>query len=151
MNTTNSHQVLDQFASILEHGWGVYTQNLWSFLDVAFSLQFVFYFIFRMHALRVHDEAESIQWATTALDILSCGAPVLIPRLAFNVMSENLLFLSLRAMMSDFLTLTALAIWCFGGFLLSLKWLHNGLHHVSEAERIQNGADHYSPSRSESG
>ncbi|KIX04585.1 uncharacterized protein Z518_05455 [Rhinocladiella mackenziei CBS 650.93] len=120
--------VLDQFASILEHGWGVYTQNLWSFLDVMFSGIFLSYLVLRLHAFRVSDQEESIHLARTALDILSCGAPVLIPRLAFNVMSENMLFLSLRAMMSDFLTLTALAVWCFAGFLLSLKWLHAGAH-----------------------
>ena len=77
------------------------------------------------------DEDEAKVLARTALDVLCCAAPVLIPRLAFNLMSENLLFVSLRAMMSDFLTLTALAVWSFAGFLLSLKWLHNGVHEVS--------------------
>ncbi|EXJ85892.1 hypothetical protein A1O1_06261 [Capronia coronata CBS 617.96] len=120
--------VLDQFASILEHGWGVYTQNLWSFLDATFSTIFIIYLVLRLHALRIDDQDNSILWARTALDVLSCAAPVLIPRLAFNIMSENMLFLSLRAMMSDFLTLTALAVWCFAGFMLSLKWLHAGAH-----------------------
>ncbi|KAI1616583.1 hypothetical protein EDD36DRAFT_429474 [Exophiala viscosa] len=120
--------VLDQFATILEHGWGVYTQNLWSFLDVAFSLIFLAYLVMRLQAFQFADAHRSIWWARTALDILSCGAPVLVPRLAFNIASENMLFLSLRAMMSDFLTLTALAVWCFAGFLLSLKWLHAGAH-----------------------
>ncbi|KIY00971.1 uncharacterized protein Z520_03637 [Fonsecaea multimorphosa CBS 102226] len=120
--------VLDQFASILEHGWGVYTQNLWSFLDVMFSTIFLIYLVLRVYAFSVTDEEQSTIISRTALDILSCGAPVLIPRLAFNVMSENMLFLSLRAMMTDFLTLTALAVWCFAGFLLSLKWLHAGAH-----------------------
>ncbi|EXJ85226.1 hypothetical protein A1O3_05901 [Capronia epimyces CBS 606.96] len=120
--------VLDQIASVLEHGWGVYTQNLWSFLDATFSTIFMIYLVLRLHALRLHDPNQSMQWNRTALDVLSCAAPVLIPRLAFNFMSENMLFLSLRAMMSDFLTLTALAVWCFAGFMLSLKWLHAGAH-----------------------
>ncbi|KIW09850.1 hypothetical protein PV08_11951 [Exophiala spinifera] len=115
--------MLDQLASILEHGWVVYTQNLWSFLDVMFCSLFFVYLVLRLHAFRIHDEEQSILLARTALDILSCAAPVLIPRLAFNVMSENLLFLSLRAMMVDFMNLTVLAVWCFAGFLLSLKWL----------------------------
>lgn len=38
-------------------------------------------------------------------------------------MPENMLFISLRAMMSDFMFLTLLAGWCFGGFLMSLRWL----------------------------
>jgi hypothetical protein len=129
-------QVLDQFATILEHGWGVYTQNLWSFLDVMFSTTFLAYLGLRLHSLRISDEQDSIMYARTALDVLSCGAPVLIPRLAFNIMSENMLFVSLRAMMSDFLTLTALAVWCFAGFLLSLKWLHAGAHQVKVRSTI---------------
>lgn len=56
------------------------------------------------------------------------GAPVLVPRLAFNLMSENMLFISLRAMMRDFTVLTILAVWCFAGFLLSMIWLGNGIH-----------------------
>jgi hypothetical protein len=93
-----------------------------------FSSIFMIYLILRLHAFTISDQDESILLARTALDVLSCAAPVLIPRLAFNVMSENMLFLSLRAMMTDFLTLTALAVWCFAGFLLSLKWLHAGAH-----------------------
>jgi hypothetical protein len=120
--------VLDQFASILEHGWQVYSQNLWAFLDVGFSLVYAAYLVLRLHAMTCADEGESVRLARTALDVLSVGAPVLIPRLAFNLMSENMLFVSLRAMMSDFLTLTLLATWCFAGFLLSMKWLHNGVH-----------------------
>ncbi|KAI4189199.1 MAG: hypothetical protein L6R41_001642 [Letrouitia leprolyta] len=117
--------VLDEFASMLEHGWQVYTQNLWSFLDFMFALIFLLYL-----ALRVHDLASGITDSQhRALDILATGAPVLIPRLAFNLMSENILFVSLRAMMSDFTLLTLLAAWTFGGFLLGLVWLTNGEHH----------------------
>ena len=115
---------LDQFATILEHGWEVYTQNLWSFLDVIFTMIFGIYLV-----LRVHGHAAGNDWSSQeALDILSTAAPILIPRLAFNLMSENMLFVSLRAMMADFTVLTLLAVWCFGGFLLAMKWLSNGLH-----------------------
>lgn len=38
-------------------------------------------------------------------------------------MPENMLFISLRAMMADFTFLTVLAVWCFGGFLLAMRWL----------------------------
>ncbi|KAL6720614.1 hypothetical protein ACLMJK_002539 [Lecanora helva] len=114
--------VLDEFASILEHGWHCYTQNLWSFLDTIFALIYVAYFILRVHSLSVSDPRSG----EPALNILSAGAPVLIPRLAFNFMSENMLFVSLRAMMADFTVLTFLAVWCFGGFLLSMMWLSDG-------------------------
>ncbi|KAK4166789.1 putative calcium channel [Cladorrhinum sp. PSN259] len=114
--------VLDQFATLLEHGWHVYAQNLWSFLDVTFAVIYWVYLIIRI-----------IGWQTgradlgqQALDVLAMGAPVLVPRLAFNLLSDNIVFLSLRSMMSDFALLTALAAWCFIGFLLSLFWLGNG-------------------------
>lgn len=88
------------------------------------------YLVLRLHAMTLVSDEQSTLLARTALDVLSCAAPVLIPRLAFNIMSENVLFVSLRAMISDFVTLSALAVWCFAGFLLSLKWLHNGAHQV---------------------
>jgi uncharacterized metal-binding protein len=62
------------------------------------------------------------------MDVLCLGAPILVPRLAFNLMSENMLFVSLRAMMRDFTVLTVLAVWCFAGFLLSMTWLSDGGH-----------------------
>ena len=64
-----------------------------------------------------------IQLGETALNILAIAAPVLLPRLAFTLMPDNMLFISLRAMMRDFAVLTLLAIWCFAGFFLSMKWL----------------------------
>ncbi|KAM3085063.1 hypothetical protein ACMFMG_003499 [Clarireedia jacksonii] len=133
---------LDQSASILEHGelcdtcpnppsgtnnrvgWHVYTQNLWSFLDVTFGFIFGVYLVLRLQGWRTMSNKPSQQ----ALDVLAMGAPVLVPRLAFNLMSENMLFVSLRAMMRDFTVLTLLSVWCFAGFLLSMIWLGNGLH-----------------------
>ncbi|RYC57732.1 hypothetical protein CHU98_g8484 [Xylaria longipes] len=109
---------LDQFATILEHGWSVYTQNLWSFLDVMFILVYWVYLIMRIHGWRTG----SLGPAQQALDVLAMGAPVLIPRLAFNLLSGNVVFLSLRAMMADFALLTFLAAWCFFGFLLSMHY-----------------------------
>lgn len=63
-----------------------------------------------------------------AFDVLALAAPVIVPRLAFNWLSDNLVFLSLRSMMADFFLLTALSAWCFFGFLLSLLWLGQGAH-----------------------
>ena len=114
--------VLDELASVLEHGWQCYTQNLWSFLDSIFAAVFVIYFVMRIHSISGDDST----LGRPALDILAAGAPVLIPRIAFNLMSENMLFVCLRAMMADFTVLTLLAVWCFGGFLLSMFWLGEG-------------------------
>lgn len=104
----------------------VYTQNLWSFLDVTFAVIYWIYLIMRIHAWRLSSQNISQQ----ALDVLAMGAPVLVPRLAFNLLSNNLLFVCLRAMVVDFTMLTALAAWCFGGFLLSLVWLGDAGHSV---------------------
>ncbi|KAK7746177.1 hypothetical protein SLS62_009467 [Diatrype stigma] len=71
--------VLDQFATILAHGW--------------------------IHGWVTDDVVPGQQ----AVDVLAMGAPVLIPRLAFNLLSDNLVFLSLRSMMADFTALTALS------------------------------------------
>ena len=102
----------------------MYTQNLWSFLDVGFIGIYWAYLILRIHGWRVG----SIEPGQQALDVLAIGAPVLVPRLAFNLLSDNLVFLSLRSMMADFAMLTALSAWCFGGFLLSLMWLGEGIY-----------------------
>lgn len=110
---------LDEMASITEHGWTVHTENLWSFLDITFVLIFSTYFGIRMHGLATNDGSVS----KLALDVLSLGAPILLPRLAFCLMPENMLFIALRAMMADFTFLTILAGWCFGGFLLAMHWL----------------------------
>ncbi|RQM06925.1 hypothetical protein DH86_00000066, partial [Scytalidium sp. 3C] len=105
-------------------GWHVYTQNLWEFLDVGFFAIFVVYFALRMYGLK----SGNLEIGQQGLDVLAMAAPVLIPRLAFNFMPEHLLFLSLRAMMKDFMILTALACWCFLGFLMSMEILSVGAH-----------------------
>lgn len=116
--------VLDQFATIIQHGWKVYTENLWSFLDVTFASIYWIYIVLRIHGWRTGQPRYDQQ----ALDVLAMGAPVLMPRLAFNLLSDNLVFLSLRSMMADFTVLTFLAAWCFCGFLLSMVWLGEGRH-----------------------
>jgi hypothetical protein len=116
--------VLDQVASMLEHGWRVYTQNLWSFLDVIFAFTYGIYLVLRICGIAGYN----INLSRLALDILTTGAPALVPRLAFNVMSNNMLIVALREMMADFAILSLLAVWCSTGFLLSMTWLSNGLH-----------------------
>lgn len=83
---------------------------------------FWIYLVLRIHGWRTGRLAPAQQ----AIDFLAMGAPVLVPRLAFNLMSENMLFVSLRAMMRDFAILTLLSVWCFTGFLLSMIWLSSG-------------------------
>lgn len=111
--------ILDLVASMVEHGWAVYSQNLWSFLDVGFSAVFFVYLVLRVHGVTTDNDSVS----RPALDWLAMGAPFLVPRLAFNVFSENLLFVSLRDMMAKFILLTFLAVWSFAGFFLAMVWL----------------------------
>jgi hypothetical protein len=117
---------LDQLASILEHGLHVYTQNLWAFLDVMFTVIYWAYLVLRLQGWITGEMKPRQQ----ALDVLAMAGPVLVPRIAFNLMSANLLFVSLRSMMADFALLTALAAWCFCGFLLSLTWLNETNVHI---------------------
>ncbi len=111
--------VLDEIASICEHGWTVHTENLWSFLDIGFVMIFLTYFSVRSSGFALGDPS----YAQLSSNIISMAAPLLLPRLAFCLMPESMLFISLRAMMSDFIFLTLLAVWCFGGFLMALRWL----------------------------
>ncbi|KAF2144728.1 uncharacterized protein K452DRAFT_222499 [Aplosporella prunicola CBS 121167] len=113
---------IDEVATILEHGWKVYTQNLWSFLDITFVVIYVGYLSLRLHGWRTGE----LELGRQAFDVLSTAGPVLLPRLAFNLLPENMLFISLRAMMGQFMYLTLIAVWCFAGFLLSLRWLAFG-------------------------
>ncbi|KAF2704183.1 hypothetical protein K504DRAFT_442209 [Pleomassaria siparia CBS 279.74] len=113
---------VDECSSMLEHGWAVHTQNLWAFLDITFVIIYTAYMVVRIHGWKTG----SVEEARQALDILAIVAPILFPRLAFNLLPENMLFISLRAMMKEFLALTLIAVWCFGGFLLALKWLSMG-------------------------
>ncbi|KAL2833522.1 hypothetical protein BJY01DRAFT_253486 [Aspergillus pseudoustus] len=117
--TYTSGWILEEFAAIIEHGWHVHMQNLWSFLDFTFIFIFFAYIALRLYALA----GAQPEVGKAALNILSVAAPILVPRLAFNLMPDNLLFISLRAMMRDFALFTVLAVWCFAGFFISMKWL----------------------------
>ncbi|KAJ6782724.1 hypothetical protein PWT90_04994 [Aphanocladium album] len=119
--------VLQEFAAILEHGWEVHAQSLWSFLDISFVAVYVAYFLTRIYDIWIDNIADGY-----GLHILCLAAPILLTRVAFNIMPNNIVFISLHAMMKDFTILTFLAFWCFTGFLLALRWLIT-------AEQIEKG------------
>jgi hypothetical protein len=48
---------------------------------------------------------------------------VLLTRVAFTLMPDNIVFIALHAMMRDFTRLTFIAIWCFAGFVMGLLFL----------------------------
>jgi hypothetical protein len=112
--------ILDEFAAIVEHGWEVHAQNLWSFLDVSFTAIFGVYAAFRLFDLFIFP---ALPQEGYGLSILCIAAPVLLTRVAFNMMPNNIVFIAIHAMMKDFTLLTFIAVWCFTGFLLALQWL----------------------------
>ncbi|KAF4456892.1 hypothetical protein F53441_1103 [Fusarium austroafricanum] len=113
--------VLHELAAIIEHGWMIHSQNLWSFLDLSYTLIFMAYI-----TLRAYEMAVSSVPNGTAHNVLCIAAPILLTRLAFNILPDHIVFISIHAMMKEFLILTFLAIWCFTGFLLALQWLAPG-------------------------
>ncbi|KAM0471177.1 hypothetical protein ACHAPX_009518 [Trichoderma viride] len=115
--------ILDEFAAIIEHGWAVHSQKTWSFLDVTFTIIFCAYLSVRVYDIWI-SVAHSLDGTDSlALHILCVAAPVLLTRFAFSLMPDNIVFISLHAMMKDFLMLTFLTLWCVGGFFLALQWL----------------------------
>jgi hypothetical protein len=109
--------VLEQFAAVVEHGWEVHVQNLWSFLDVTFVVIYATYGLIRSVELLLADDP------FYALPALCTAAPVLLTRIAFTLMPDNIVFIALHAMMRDFTRLTFIAIWCFAGFVMALLLL----------------------------
>ncbi|CAG9981285.1 unnamed protein product [Clonostachys byssicola] len=110
--------VLQEFAAVIEHGWELHSQSLWSFLDISFIAIYAAYFLARIFDLVTGRIADGY-----GLSILTIAAPIVLTRIAFNLLPNNIVFISLHAMMRDFTILTFIGIWCFTGFLLALQWL----------------------------
>ncbi|KAL5606529.1 uncharacterized protein BROUX77_003722 [Berkeleyomyces rouxiae] len=111
--------IIEFIAAIIEHGWAVHSQALWSFLDVAFVFIFCCYGVTRL--LDIFLEMSSAY--SYGLDIICLAAPILMTRLAFTIMPDNIVFISMHAMLKDFFRLNFLVVWCFAGFSMSLIWL----------------------------
>ncbi|KAM0756238.1 hypothetical protein T439DRAFT_308703 [Meredithblackwellia eburnea MCA 4105] len=118
---------LDKLASIAEHGWSVYAAGLTNGLDAMCIPIFAVSFGFRVHSVTSGDTWSADQ----AYGILSCAATLMFPRLAFAAVSNNLLILSLRAMLADFFWLMGIAVFCFLGFVFALSHLSEGDYSVS--------------------
>ncbi|KAI9148927.1 Calcium channel YVC1 [Paramyrothecium foliicola] len=110
--------VVEEFADIVEHGWDLHAHSLWSFLDITFTSIFFVYLI-----ARVFDMAVGKMHDGLGLNILCAAAPILLTRVAFNFMPDSILFISLHAIMRDFMMLTFVALWCFAGFIVALQWM----------------------------
>jgi len=113
---------LDKLASIAEHGWSVYAAGLTNGLDAASVPIYVAAFVLRLHSV-AHNDMQASDRSYAILSIAACllfprcvapsryrpfferradALSLLVRRLAFATISNNLLILSLRAMLADF-------------------------------------------------
>ncbi|KAF8896600.1 receptor-activated Ca2+-permeable cation channel [Infundibulicybe gibba] len=107
---------LEEYAAATEHGWIIYVANMWNVFDFTFILLFLGYLGLRIQGLSNNDASAS----NMAFDILACGACILFPRLAFFAVSNNMVVLSLRAMIAEFVFFIGIAAICFSGLLFTL-------------------------------
>ncbi|KAI0312291.1 hypothetical protein OF83DRAFT_1166026 [Amylostereum chailletii] len=107
---------LDEYTASMEHGWSIYFANTWNVFDTGFVLITLVYIGLRIRGLVTDDVAIS----QLGFDILACGACILIPRLAFFLVSDNVIILALRAMGAEFLFFMGIAVVCFSGLAFTL-------------------------------
>ncbi|KAF9223526.1 hypothetical protein BS17DRAFT_802561 [Gyrodon lividus] len=113
---------LQEYTASKEYGWHIYISNVWNAFDTSFVLIFLAYVGFRINGI-VSNEADT---SKLAFDLLACGACVLVPRLAFYAITNNVVVLALRAMISEFVFFICIAATCFSGILLTLYMLASG-------------------------
>ncbi|KAH6915984.1 hypothetical protein BKA70DRAFT_1418899 [Coprinopsis sp. MPI-PUGE-AT-0042] len=107
---------LEKLAAMQEHGIKVYFKGTWNAFDLAFITIYAGYLATRLYGIYYN-----ILWAKTlGIDGLALIACMLFPRLAFVTFKDNLMVLSLRAMIVQFTFLMCIAMFCFCGFLYAL-------------------------------
>ncbi|KAL5531360.1 hypothetical protein ACEPAG_4237 [Sanghuangporus baumii] len=111
---------LEKVAAMQEHGLKVYFTGTWNGFDLALITIFVTYASLRLTGFRYDN-----QWArSSGIDCLALAGCLLFPRLAFATLKNNLMVLSLRAMIVQFVVLMLIAVFCFAGFLYAL-WTYS--------------------------
>ncbi|EJD07689.1 uncharacterized protein FOMMEDRAFT_137915 [Fomitiporia mediterranea MF3/22] len=107
---------LEKVAAMQEHGLKVYFTGTWNGFDLCLITIFVSYASLRLTGFRYGNA-----WAkSSGIDCLALAACLLFPRLAFVTLKNNLMVLSLRAMIMQFVVLMFIAAFCFAGFLYAL-------------------------------
>jgi hypothetical protein len=107
---------LEKVAAMQEHGMRVYFNGTWNGFDLAFVTLFLSYGSLRLYGV-YHDNHFARH---SGIDCLAVIAVLMFPRLAFVTLRNNLMVLSLRAMIAQFVALMLIAAFCFGGFLYAL-------------------------------
>ncbi|KAK7032991.1 hypothetical protein R3P38DRAFT_778928 [Favolaschia claudopus] len=121
--------MLEEYTAATEHGWIIYIANMWNVFDTSFVVVVLCYMGMRIRGLSCDDP----KYSELAFDVLACGACILFPRLAFFAVSNNVVILSLRAMISEFIFFMSIAVICFSGLLFTLwtlgkdKWTIQGI------------------------
>ncbi|KAJ1018147.1 hypothetical protein NDA16_005013 [Ustilago loliicola] len=103
---------VDELAQLQEHGFSHYMSSLYNLIDAVFCIISFFWFGLRISALQHGLPGRS----DLSFDCLALGAVVLCPRVASSLVQDNVVLLSLKAMLSDFAFFTVLAMICFSGF-----------------------------------
>ncbi|KZT39398.1 hypothetical protein SISSUDRAFT_984897 [Sistotremastrum suecicum HHB10207 ss-3] len=107
---------LERLAAMQEHGLRVFFSGTWNGFDLVFVTIY-----FSYATLRIYGVYWDNAWARiSGFDILSLAACLMFPRLAFTTLSSNLMVLSVRAMLIQFVQLMLIAAFCFAGFLYAL-------------------------------
>ncbi|KAI0741592.1 hypothetical protein C8Q80DRAFT_1109906 [Daedaleopsis nitida] len=107
---------LEKVAAMQEHGIKVYFKGTWNGFDLAFVTLYCTYAIMRFIGVFNHH-----LWAREmGINCLALIAVLMFPRLAFVTFKNNVMVLSLRAMIIQFAVLMIIAAFCFGGFLYAL-------------------------------
>ncbi|KIL67511.1 hypothetical protein M378DRAFT_159329 [Amanita muscaria Koide BX008] len=114
--------VLEEYTAVNEYGWIIYIANMWNVFDFSFIVIYLVYLVLRLKGLN----DDNVDLSGLAFDILACGACILLPRLAFFTVSNNVVVLSLRAMISEFVFFIAIAAISFSGLLFALWTLAKG-------------------------
>ncbi|KAI9063882.1 hypothetical protein FKP32DRAFT_1571075 [Trametes sanguinea] len=107
---------LEKVAAMQEHGIKVYFKGTWNGFDLAFVTLYCSYAVMRLVGVYDHQ-----RWAREmGNNCLALIAVLMFPRLAFVTFKNNVMVLSLRAMIVQFVVLMGIAAFCFGGFLYAL-------------------------------
>lgn len=99
--------VIDELAAFRSPS--LYLANAWNAFDATFSVLFIAYAVLRF-----------TRYASLSLSLLACCASVLLPRLCFFLVRDDVLVIALKAMIGDFISFMLLAALCFSGILVTL-------------------------------
>ncbi|KAF8556200.1 hypothetical protein OG21DRAFT_1437510 [Imleria badia] len=110
---------LQEYTASREYGWRIYISNVWNAFDTSFVLVFLAYVGLRTKGL-IYGDADT---SKLAFELLACAACIIVPRLAFYAIANNVIVLTLRAMISEFVFFMCIAATCFSGLLLTLYTL----------------------------